>query len=131
MNIPWFKNYWYWFAVVVVFGIIFVAYKSTSVLSANISVDGKTSIVFEIIFRALFNPLWVLFLWFCDKGRKMNSEFHHDILKELKGVIKQAQDSNQTTINVKTLGDIILNNHDVEEMIRKNLDEGVNITPGI
>lgn len=129
MDIKWYKNYWYWVAVIIALIIVFLAVFSQKQYAVGlITADGVYRMFsVETFYRSIFNPLWVVALWCFEKGQKLNSEHHKDILKYLKGVVVGAQDCGNKNILTSTLAGVLINSGDIESRIKKTLDSGVNI----
>ena len=81
----------------------------------------------EFFLRIFFNPLWVVSVFFYEKGEKLNSQYHYDILKYLQGVVMSAMDSGEKKILTSTLADALINHNNIESKIRKSLDKGINM----
>lgn len=130
MNIkPW-KNHWYWAAFIVLVFIIFLALSSAKEYSIGIlTSQGDISLFsIETLFRFIFNPLWVVFLWFFEKGLKLNADRHEDILKNLQGILVNTAPNGSVTF--KTLHQIIYKYDDIEKDLEKRFKSTDKIKDG-
>jgi len=128
MDIPWYKNYWYIICAFVALGIfVLVYYVTENIKIAVLSIGGEFNYAIEFSLRVLFNPIWILFLWCFERGLKLNSKHHDDILKHIKGVINLAMDNKQKTVLTSTLAKALLDLKSIEKGMKKSLDCGVNM----
>lgn len=131
MNIPFYKNIWYWLVIVMITITIFIAYNSTKTFGFSIiNPENNYTFVIEVFLRSLFNPLWAVTLFFYNKAEKLNSRNHYDILKFLQGVVSNAMDNGQKKILTSTLAEALIDHKNIESKIRKSLDSGINMQNG-
>lgn len=129
MDIPPYKNIYYWLAFAVSLFIFYLAYISTDAFPLTVtSQTGEVlTVPVEVFSRFLFNPLWVVVLFFIRKGQEQNSRHHRDILNYLKGVVFLAMDRHQDNVPTSTLAEVLVNSSDIESKIKKTLRTGVNM----
>ncbi|MBU0477762.1 hypothetical protein KKC91_04250 [bacterium] len=120
MNIKWHKNRWYWaghlFILIIIALAVFSVFKhSVGFLSA----EGKITILSsETFYRLIFNPLWILVLWFYEKGRGLNYERHDDILQNIQGALDATHGKH---IKRSDLFNMVYKHDDAPERLEKGL----------
>ncbi len=126
MNIKWYKNEWYWGAIVVgIFIFILAGYSQTIYSFGLITTEGSYKMLsVEFLFRIIFNPLWAIALWFYEKGLKKNSLRHHNVLQNIQGLLVGAESKN---ISAKKIYNIIYKYEDTEKTLNNKfkMDDSV------
>lgn len=131
MGIKWYKNIYYWLAIIV--GAIIISLAIFTVVKNSIGLftpDGKVVIFsLETLYRSVFNPLWVIVLWLIDRGIKENHKKYHEILQNIQGLLLGTK--SQENIDRKTLYEIVYKHDFAEERLEDELNKAdtVDTTP--
>lgn len=126
MNIKWYKNIWYYLTIFI--AIFIVSFAVLSVKNSDIAIVTSKKIVYfdlETIYRAIFNPLWIMALWTIDNGRKLNSERHKDILSNIQGVLYSTKG---VTIRKKDIYDIVYKFENLSKKLEERLDKNDSVS---
>ncbi len=129
MDIKWYKNHWYILSLAVSSLIIVIAVKVPGSFDFKFTgSDASFSFNINLLYRAIFNPLWAISLWLYDKGLKLNHSRHKEILLNIQGLLVGADKPN---IPASKIYNIVFKYDNTEKSLNQKFDKEDSVSPTI